>query len=458
VWVRYLSTRGLPAALDFEGVVLEGLAPDGGLYLPERWPALPPLDALRGLPYAEVAARVLTPFVGDAVAPEALLAMCRASYAGFAHPEVVPLRQLGDDLWLAELFHGPTLAFKDLALQLLGRLFDHALRRRGERVTVIGATSGDTGSAAIEGCRGRDMLEVFILHPLGRTSEIQRRQMTTVLDDNVHNVAVEGTFDDAQAIVKGLFNDPAARRDLRLVAVNSISWARVAAQIVYYVTSALAVGAPEVDFVVPTGNFGDVLAGWCAARMGLGVGRLVVATNTNDILARTLTTGVYSVTGVVPTLSPSMDIQVSSNFERVLFEETGRDVARVAGWMDELRRTGRFQLDATTLARLRARFDAAAVSDAETLATIRAAWERHGLLLDPHTAVGLAAAARTRRGAPQVVLATAHAAKFPDAVRAATGQTPPLPPHLADLMTRPERYDVLSAELGAVEAYVRGRV
>ncbi len=456
--MRYVSTRGQAPALDFAGVVLEGLAPDGGLYLPETWPSLPDLATLRGLSYAEVAARVLTPFVGDCVDPASLRAMCDEAYGTFADTRVVPVSRHGD-LWLMELFWGPTLAFKDIALQLLGRLFDHVLRGRDQRVTVIGATSGDTGSAAIEGCRGRAALDVFILHPLGRTSEIQRKQMTTVLDANVHNIALQGTFDDAQALVKQLFRDPGAR-DLHLVAVNSISWARVAAQIVYYVTTAVALDADQIDFVVPTGNFGDIFAGWCARRMGLPIRRLVIATNPNDILARTLATGVYRTNGVVPSLSPSMDIQVSSNFERALFEACGRDASRVVGWMEDLRTTGEFTLDETTLTALRAVFDAAAVSDADTTAEIGRVWQQHGVLLDPHTAVGVAAARRTDLGdgVPRVVLATAHAAKFPDAVRAATGQTPPLPPHLADLLDRPERYDVLPNDAAAVEAYVRAHV
>jgi threonine synthase len=456
--LRYVSTRGQAPALDFAGVVLEGLAPDGGLYLPETWPSLPDLATLRGLSYAEVAARVLTPFVGDCVDPASLRAMCDEAYGTFADTRVVPVSRHGD-LWLMELFWGPTLAFKDIALQLLGRLFDHVLRGRDQRVTVIGATSGDTGSAAIEGCRGRAALDVFILHPLGRTSEIQRKQMTTVLDANVHNIALQGTFDDAQALVKQLFRDPGAR-DLHLVAVNSISWARVAAQIVYYVTTAVALDADQIDFVVPTGNFGDIFAGWCARRMGLPIRRLVIATNPNDILARTLATGVYRTNGVVPSLSPSMDIQVSSNFERALFEACGRDASRVVGWMEDLRTTGEFTLDETTLTALRAVFDAAAVSDADTTAEIGRVWQQHGVLLDPHTAVGVAAARRTDLGdgVPRVVLATAHAAKFPDAVRAATGQTPPLPPHLADLLDRPERYDVLPNDAAAVEAYVRAHV
>lgn len=453
--MRYESTRGAAPAVDFAGTVLEGLAPDGGLYLPTSWPQVFSPD-LAGLPYAGVAERVLTPLVGDSLG-DRLPDLCGAAWSGFAHPDVTPLRDLGDDTFLLELFHGPTLAFKDVALQLLGRLFDHLLTARGERRTVLGATSGDTGSAAIEGCRGLSALDVFILHPHGRTSDVQRRQMTTVLDANVHNGAVRGTFDDAQDAVKALFHDPEARDSLRLTAVNSISWARVAAQIVYYVVAAARLGT--LDVVVPTGNFGDIFAGWCARQMGAPIRRLHIASNANDILPRVVHTGEYRITGVHPTLSPSMDIQVSSNFERLLWELTGRDTDRLRGWMTALRTDGGFRLDPATHAALRAQFDATATDDPTTLATITDVWQRHGLLVDPHTATGLAAARRhpRERGVPVVVLATADAAKFPDAVQRATGQRPPLPNHLADLFDRPERYDVIDADPASVRAWIHAR-
>ncbi|MCB9666387.1 MAG: threonine synthase [Alphaproteobacteria bacterium] len=454
--MRYLSTRGQAPPVDFEGVVLGGLAPDGGLYLPETWPRwdAAQLRAWRGRPYAEVATAVMEPFVAPTLDHAALRTLVDAACATFTHPEVAPVVPLRDGVWLLELFHGPTLAFKDVALQLLGRLFDVLLERRDDHGMVLGATSGDTGSAAIAGCRGRHALDVVILHPHGRTSEVQRRQMTTVLDDNVHNLAVEGTFDDCQAIVKALLGDPASA-ELRLVAVNSINWARVLAQIVYYVTAALTLGAPDrpVRFVVPTGNFGDVFAGWCARRMGLPIAQLVVATNANDILARTLHTGAYTTRGVVPTLSPSMDIQVSSNFERLLFEASGRDGAQVAAWMAALRRDGGFTLDDATLASIREVFAAARVDDAGTLEVMRRTHAETGMLVDPHTAVGLGAVEQLGPvEVPTVVLATAHPAKFPDAVAQATGVRPALPPALADLLARTERFDVLPADVDAVRA------
>ncbi len=458
--MRYLSTRGEASSLDFEGVLLAGLAPDGGLYLPETWPQLSPetLASLRGRPYADVAVEVMAPFVAPTIDRARLAELVQASYATFADPAVAPLRPLGADTWLLELFHGPTLAFKDVALQLLGRLFDEVLARRGARLTVVGATSGDTGSAAIEGCRGRDALDIFILHPHGRTSDVQRRQMTTVQDPNVFNIAIEGTFDDCQDMVKVLFRDAATRDALHLGAVNSINWARVLAQIVYYVTAWLSLPASDVapTFVVPTGNFGDVFAGWCARQMGLPIASLVIATNTNDILSRTLSTGRYSMEGVSPTLSPSMDIQISSNFERALFEASRRDAARVRGWMEELGRTGSFTLDDGSWAALRDVFKAGRADDAQTLATIAQTWTSQGVLLDPHTAVGVYVAEHTQHapGSQVVVLSTAHAAKFPDAVRQATGQHPPQPAHLADLFEREERYVVLPADVGVLREYL----
>jgi threonine synthase len=463
--MRYISTRGEAPPRDFEGVLLAGLAEDGGLFVPEAWPELSPAEwrALRGLPYPELAARLIHPFAGDALSSAELRAMTGAAYAGFGHPAVVPLVQLDHRTFALELFHGPTLAFKDVALQLLGRLFDHVLARRGERITIVGATSGDTGSAAIEACRDRSALDVVILHPLGRTSEVQRRQMTTVLSPNIRNLAVEGDFDTCQDLVKAMFGDAPFRREMRLAAVNSINWARVAAQIPYYAAAALALGAPDrpVAFSVPTGNFGNVLAAWAACRMGLPVERLIVGSNRNDILARWLGANDMSVRGVEPSLSPSMDIQVSSNFERLLFELLGRDGGATAEAMRRFRAEGRMPVPDAAWREATALFRGFALDDAGTLGEIRRLWDAAGYPADPHTAIGTAAAAVRAGLAPEdpaipvVVAATAHPAKFPDAVERATGRRPPLPARLADLYEREERYTTLPADLGAIEASVR---
>jgi threonine synthase len=462
--LRYVSTRGAAPALEFEDVLLAGLAPDGGLYVPEAWPRLDAREirSLSQARYAELAARLMAPYVGGAVAEDDFAALVEDAYAGFDHPEVTPLRRVGDGEYLLELFHGPTLAFKDLALQLLGRLFDHALKRRGERVTVVGATSGDTGSAAIEACRDRAALEIFILHPKGRVSEVQRRQMTTVASKNVHNIAIEGTFDDCQDLVKAMFADAEFRTRHRLSAVNSINWARIMAQIVYYFAAALRLGAPAhaATFAVPTGNFGNVFAGYAAQRMGLPVRRLVIGSNANDILTRFFETGEMAVREVVPTLSPSMDIQVSSNFERLLFELLGRDGGAVSAWMRAFRDSGRATLDDPRMAEAKSVFAAARVDDAGTRRVIAEVHASTGVLLDPHSAVGLAAG-RSQRGdpsSPLIALATAHPAKFPDAVRAATGIAPALPPRLADLSERPERCAVLPNDLNAIQEHIRDAV
>jgi threonine synthase len=462
--VRYVSTRGRAPELGFADVLLTGLADDGGLYLPARWPELGDLDALRGRSYAEVAVEVMWPFVeGDITRPE-LERLVGDSYAVFDSEEVCPVRPIGTTgsgapLWLLELYRGPTLAFKDVALQLVGRLFDHVLGRRDERVCILGATSGDTGSAAIEACRDRDRLDIFVLLPDGRVSEVQRRQMTTVDAPNVHAVAVEGTFDDCQDLVKAAFADPAFRDEVHLSAVNSINWARVMAQVVYYVTAHLAV-APEggpVSYVVPTGNFGNVLAGWVAKRMGLEVDRLVVASNRNDILTRFLTTGTMEVREVVPTTSPSMDIQVSSNLERLLFEVSGRDGAAIAELMGRFRRDGVVSVDRDVLERLREEFDGGRLDDEQAAAVIRRVHDTTGMLIDPHTAIGVGVAFEQTAdpSVPVVALGTAHPAKFPDAVEAATGIRPPLPEHLADLLERPERLEHLPADLDAVRTFIR---
>ncbi|RXF73289.1 threonine synthase [Hansschlegelia zhihuaiae] len=461
--LAYVSTRGEAPALGFADAMLAGLARDGGLYVPEAWPRLSEetIAGFAGRPYAEVAEAVVAPYVGDAIAPEKLREMIREAYASFRHPAVAPLVQTAPNRFILELFHGPTIAFKDVAMQLLARLMDHALAERGQRTTIIGATSGDTGGAAIEAFRGRARADVFILMPHGKVSDVQRRQMTTAPDDNVHAIAVDGSFDDCQALVKAAFNHHAFRDRMSLGGVNSINWARVLAQAVYYFTAAVALGAPRraVDFVVPTGNFGDVFAGYVAKKMGLPIGRLVVATNVNDILARTLETGRYEVRGVTPTTSPSMDIQVSSNFERLLFDASGRDAAAVRRAMASLGQSGAFALDEATLAAIRADFDAGRADEEEVAETIGRTYRETGYLLDPHTAVGCAVAGKAGLdpATPTVVLATAHPAKFPDAVEAASGIRPELPAHLSEIMTAPERINQLPNDLGELEAFVEKR-
>ncbi len=457
--LTYVSTRGNAPELEFGEVLLAGLARDGGLYVPAQWPALHPALTSASLGYVELAQQVMWPFVDGFIERRAFDEMVDATYATFRAPDVAPMVDLGDDLWLLELFHGPTLAFKDVALQLVGRLFDFELTRRDERVTIVGATSGDTGSAAIEACRDREALDIVILHPAGRVSEVQRRQMTTVDASNVHNVAIAGSFDDCQDLVKAMFNDEQFRDRQRLAAVNSINWARVMAQTVYYVWGSARLDGARVAFSVPTGNFGNVFAGEGARRMGLDVDQFVVGSNRNDILTRFFATGRLEASTVHPTLSPSMDIQISSNLERLLFEVTDRDGAAVAALMDEFRRTGAAELPAPALERLSGLWSGARFTDDETLEIIRAVYADTGLAVDPHTAVGLGAARAMRRHAdvPMIALATAHPAKFPDAVEQAIGVRPALPDPLADLLDRPERYDELPNDLAAVEAYVADR-
>ncbi|MCX7646144.1 MAG: threonine synthase [Rhodobacteraceae bacterium] len=459
--MRYVSTRGRAPALTFEEAMMTGLARDGGLYVPESVPALSPdeIAALAGLPYEDVAFRIMRPFTGEAFGDDALRGCIARAYAGFGHAARAPLVQLGPNHFLLELFHGPTLAFKDFAMQLIGQLFELSLGRTGRRLTIVGATSGDTGSAAIEAFRGLANVDVFILFPRGRVSEVQRRQMTTPVEPNVHAIALDGDFDDCQARVKDMFNDFAFRDEVGLAGVNSINWARVLAQVVYYVTAATALGAPHraVDFTVPTGNFGDIYAGRVAQRMGLPVGRLVVATNQNDILDRCLRTGEYRPTGVLPSASPSMDIQVSSNFERALFDAHGRDGEAVARLMADLRETGGFRLAPEPLGRLREAFASGRASEAETLATIARIRAETGEVLCPHTAVGVKVAAEHLGRNPMVTLATAHPAKFPEAVEAAIGIRPPLPNRMADLYQRPERVTEAPNDLAALEALIRDR-
>jgi threonine synthase len=458
--LRYISTRGEAPPLGFIDVTLAGLARDGGLYVPEAWPRLgrEAIAGLAGRPYAEAAVEVIRPFVGDTIAEADLARMASGAYGTFRHPAVAPLTQIDTSTFLLELFHGPTLAFKDVAMQLLARLMDHALAARGERTTIVVATSGDTGGAAVEAFRGRARTDLFVLFPAGRISDVQRLMMSTAPDDNVHAVAIEGTFDDCQAIVKGLFNHHAFRDRVRLSGVNSINWARIVAQVVYYFTAAAALGSPhrKVAFTVPTGNFGDVFAAYVAGRMGLPVDRLVVATNVNDILARTLATGTYELREVVATSSPSMDIQVSSNFERLLFDACGRDSAPVRALMASLAQSRSFSLASSALSAIRARFSADRADEQETAAAIRTTLRETGRLVDPHTAVGIAVAEKEARdpAVPMIVLATAHPAKFPDAVVAACGVRPALPEWLADLPARHERATRMPADQGAVEQFI----
>ncbi|MCA1769073.1 MAG: threonine synthase [Halomonas sp.] len=457
--MRYISTRGQAPALSFEEVVLTGMASDGGLYVPETVPQLSPDDlaAMAGLSYAEIAFRVMQPFVNGEIDDDTFRRLVTEAYATFSHDAVVPLNQLDANHFLLELFHGPTLAFKDVALQLLGRLFDHFLKKRGERAVIMGATSGDTGSAAIEGCRHCDNLDIFILHPYQRVSEVQRRQMTSVLADNVFNVAIEGNFDDAQAMVKASFADQSFLNGTRLLAVNSINWARIMAQIVYYVASAVALGSPhrKVSFCVPSANFGNVFAGYMAYRMGLPVERFVIATNANDILHRTLTANDFSKQELKATLAPSMDIVVSSNFERLLFEAYGRDGTAVAALLERFQDEPAALADAP-LAQLRKLFASHSVDDATLLEVIREAHQRTHEILDPHTATGYRAAEHERGdvSVPMITLATAHPAKFAEAVVKAGFPGVPLPPHMDDLLEREEHYTVLPAELAAVQQFV----
>lgn len=454
--MKYVSTRGEAPALDFAGVTLAGLASDGGLYVPESWPQFSrdEIAALAGLSYAETAARVLAKFTGGVLDEAELLDLCKQAYGRFAHDAVTPLVQLDHRHWLLELFHGPTLAFKDVALQLVGLLFERFIGDR--KLTVVGATSGDTGSAAIDALAGRDGVEIFMLHPAGRVSDVQRRQMTTVKAPNVHNIAIEGSFDDAQAMVKAMFADPALSQRFTLSAVNSINWARLAAQVVYYFYAAVRLGGPDrpVAFSVPTGNFGDVYAGYVAAQMGLPIARLIVATNVNDILARALATGDYARGQVVPTAAPSMDIQVSSNFERLLFD---LDPTAVPGQMAAFARDGAMQLTEAQRAGAAKLFVGERVDPDDMALALRWACEHAGQVIDPHTAIGLCAARRSELPAdvPIVTLATAHPAKFRDAVERATGARPPLPGRVGDLFDRDEKYVTLPATLDAVGAYIR---
>lgn len=460
--LRYVSTRGDAPILGFSEVLLAGLARDGGLYVPETWPTLTPatIAGFAGQPYSEVAFRVMHPFIDPEISQVDLRRIIDEAYSVFRHPAVTPLIQIAPNHFIMELFHGPTLAFKDVAMQFLSRVMDYVLERRGERATIVGATSGDTGGAAIEAFRGRERTDIFILFPKGRVSPVQQRQMTTVDDPNVHALAVEGTFDDAQAIVKGMFNHFSFRDRVSLSGINSINWARIVAQVVYYFVAGATLGAPyrPVSFTVPTGNFGDIFAAYVAMRMGLPIRKLVIATNVNDILDRTLKTGAYELREVIPSTSPSMDIQISSNFERLLFEATGRDAGQVRRMMHEMAQARTFSIPGPAMEHMRTVFASGRADGAVTARTIAETYSRLGYLADPHTAVGLAVAnEHLERGVPMITLATAHPAKFPEAVQQASGIMPHLPNWLAHIMRREENMVHVPAELVTIEKVIESK-
>lgn len=460
--MKYISTRGEAPSLGFCDALLAGLGRDGGLYVPAEWPSFTKKEirAMRGKSYQEIAFTVLTPFIDGEIPDEKFRAMIDEAYATFRHPAIAPLVQTGPNAFIMELFHGSTLAFKDVAMQLLARLMDHVLSERNERATIVGATSGDTGGAAIDAFAGRDRTDIFILFPHGKVSPVQQHQMTTSTASNVHALAINGNFDDCQSLVKEMFNDVAFRDSVALSGVNSINWARIMAQIVYYFTTALALGGPDrmVSFTVPTGNFGDIFAGYVARQMGLPIDKLVVATNENDILARTLETGRYEMRDVKATTSPSMDIQISSNFERLLFEVYNRDASKVRGAMANLKQSGSFDIEDDALKSMRKVFRAGRATEKDVAKTIAKTLETTGYLLDPHTAIGVFVANKHETSSvPMVTLATAHPAKFPAAVKSASGIDPALPTWLANLMVREERFDVLDAELKAVETFIDAR-
>ena len=457
--MKYVSTRGEAPKLGFQDALLAGLARDGGLYVPETWPTLTrqEISAMAGQPYAETAKKVLASFVEGEIPTVDFHKMVDEAYASFHHPAVAPLVQIDKNHWVMELFHGPTLAFKDVAMQLLARLMDYVLAQRGQKATIVGATSGDTGGAAIEAFRGRENTDIFILFPKGKVSPVQQKQMTTVPDANVHCLAIEGDFDDCQALVKEMFNHLEFRDRLQLSGVNSINWGRIMAQVVYYFTTATALGAPdrEISFTVPTGNFGDIFAGYVAKRMGLPIKDLIIATNQNDILARTLATSRYEKAGTSPSISPSMDIQVSSNFERLLFDASDRDAATIRNQMDSLMQSGSFTVGDNTMKKISSEFAAGACSEKETSAQIQESLIECSYLVDPHTAVGLHVAQNHLSSeTPMVTLATAHPAKFPDAVKAASGIYPDLPARMGDMMTRKEHMTILPNDIGKLEAFI----
>ncbi|MCF2869809.1 threonine synthase [Octadecabacter sp. G9-8] len=460
--MKYVSTRGAAPELTFEQAMMTGLARDGGLYVPDVIPTLShdQIAAMAGQSYEDIAFTVMRPFIGETFTDDEFRGLIDAAYAGFSHAARAPLKQLDSNHFLLELFHGPTLAFKDFAMQLIGQMFQASLTRSGKRITIVGATSGDTGSAAIEAFRGLTNVDVFILFPHGRVSEVQRRQMTTPVESNVHALAMDGDFDDCQATLKDMFNDFDFRDGVNLAGVNSINWGRVLAQVVYFFSSAVSVGAPHrpVNFTVPTGNFGDIFAGYIAKRMGLPIDQLVIATNQNDILHRTLETGAQTKEGVTPSISPSMDIQVSSNFERALFDAYGRDGSVVAEQMDELKTKGAFTISQGAIEMLRDTFASGRASEDETYAAITGELTRSGELLCPHSAVGVKVAEAFQSATPMITLATAHPAKFPAAVEKATGQHPPLPPHMADLYERDERITRVANDLAALQSLIKERI
>ncbi|KQY20124.1 threonine synthase [Rhizobium sp. Root482] len=460
--MKYVSTRGEAPSLGFCDALMAGLGRDGGLYVPEQWPSFSKREirAMRGKSYQEIAFTVLSPFVDGEIADDIFREMIAEAYGTFRHPAIAPLVQTGPNAFIMELFHGSTLAFKDVAMQLLARLMDHVLTTRDQRATIVGATSGDTGGAAIDAFAGRDRTDIFILFPHGKVSPVQQHQMTTSSATNVHALAIKGNFDDCQTLVKAMFNDTAFRDGVALSGVNSINWARIMAQIVYYFTTALSLGAPDrkISFTVPTGNFGDIFAGYVARQMGLPIDKLVVATNENDILARALKTGRYEMRDVKATTSPSMDIQISSNFERLLFEANDRDASKVRAAMASLKQSGAFEIEEKALKAIRKLFRAGRASEKDVARTIASTLEATGYLLDPHSAIGVFVAGRNEKpGAPMVTLATAHPAKFPDAVKSASGIDPALPTWLADLMDKEERFDILEADLKAVESFIDAR-
>ena len=461
--LKYVSTRGNAPVLNFEEVLLAGLATDGGLYVPEEYPffSAAEMRKMRALSYSELAARIMAPFTQGCFSEDELKEIAAKAYASFDHAVIAPLKQIRDDLWVMELFHGPTLAFKDYALQVVGLMFDRVMQKQGKRITIVGATSGDTGSAAIEACKDRKGLDVFILHPHNRVSEVQRRQMTTVLSENVFNIALEGTFDDCQSVVKSLFADSRFRTEYALSAVNSINWVRIMAQVVYYFRAALTLGAPdrEVSFAVPTGNFGNVFAGYVAKRMGLPVKQLILGSNENDILPRFLESGLMEKRAVKPSISPSMDIQVSSNFERLLFEATGRNASVVSKLMETFKYEGRYQVSEDVLDRIKKDFTGMCCDDVRTKAEIGRVFKSSGELLDPHSAIGaVAAEAFSDTVTPVIILATAHPAKFPVPVREATGVTPSLPLRMSDLLTRKEVFTVLPNSLDSIKYFIQTHV
>ena len=458
--MKYISTRGKAPKLSFDEVLLTGLARDGGLYVPETWPTFSAdeIRAMADMNYREIAVKVMTPFVEEVISADELAGLINDAYKVFDAADVVPMKDLGNDEYLLELFHGPTLAFKDVALQMLGQLFDHVLTKQGKTLTIAGATSGDTGSAAIEACRDRDAIEIFIMHPEGLVTEVQRRQMTTILSSNVHNIALQGNFDDCQSTVKALFNDEEFRDTVKLSAVNSINWARIMAQIVYYFWAGTRLGAPDkaAIYSVPTGNFGNVFAGYAAMQMGLPIEEFIIGSNANDILIRFIESGKMEQEDIVPTISPSMDIQISSNFERLLFELSGRDADKVSAMMETFAETGSYDVDKDLLDKMLDLFDGARLDDTQTKAVMKEVYETSNELIDTHTAIAVGAGRAKRRvkDVPLVFLATAHPAKFPDAVKAATGQHPELPPHLSDLLEREERTEVLANSVDTVRGYI----